>query len=177
MSLNASSSEVNLGTIDVTPVTYSSITKTFGAEYSTYLAYTYEAFTYTNIGGVVDVGVQYHNGAISGWNAAGQFGMAIAFGGAGAKAVKYGFSSFKEARGLYKEWGTGSFSTVGENIRYHADYRGSGNYVKYMRQASNFNKRGASSTGLRSDGSILYKRNGEFLIQRDGLTVTYGRGR
>ena len=47
-----------------------------------------------------------------------------------------------------------------------------------MRQASNFNKRGAYSSGLREDGSILYRRkNDEFLIQRDGLTVTYGKGR
>jgi hypothetical protein len=127
ITLNASGAEVNLGTIEVTPVTYSSITETFGAEYSTYLAYTYEAFTYTNIGGVYDVGYQYHNGAIGGWYAAGQLGMAALFGGAGVKAYKAGFSSFNEARALYSNWGVGSFDSVCENIRHHSNKRGNGN--------------------------------------------------
>ena len=125
-------------------------------------------------GGISDTAYEWYNGDIAGGEAAAELAMAALFGGAGAKAVKFGFSSFGEARGLYKEWGVGTFDIVGQNIRHHAKERGGGNYAKYMRQASNFNKRGSQKKNL-DGGAIRYNRpNGEFLIQRDGLTVTYG---
>jgi len=122
---------------------------------------------------MIDVGNQYYNGEIGGYYAAGLLGASALGGKVGGKA----FSSFSEARTLYSKWGVGSFNTVGDNIKYHANKRANGDYVKYMRQADNFNKRGARNTGIRSDGSILYRRGEQFLIERDGLIVTYGKGR
>ena len=169
---NDSYSENSDGEITLAPITITALPQ--GYDWIEDLpSYTYEAFTYTNVGGVIDVGYQYYSGEIGGYYAAGLLGATALGGKAGGKA----FSSFGEARRLYKEWGVGSFDTVSDNIRYHTQYRGNGNYAKYMRQASNFNKRGSKKTYL-DDGAIRYNRpNGEFLIQRDGLTVTYGVNR
>jgi hypothetical protein len=81
-----------------------------------------------------------------------------------------------EAKRLIGRWGKGSFKKRKLNIKSHVVTRGSLDTWRYLRKAYNFNKTGASSSGVRFDGSIFYKRqNGEFLIERDGKIVTYGQ--
>ena len=48
-----------------------------------------------------------------------------------------------------------------------------GDYLRYLRKASNFNKRGAKTKYL-PDGAIRWNKGYEFLIERDGKIVTYG---
>ena len=86
--------------------------------------------------------------------------------------------TLSEAKTLMKLWGKGSFKNRAESIRYHANEHGGGDYVKYLRKAANFNFRRARSTGVRMDGSIKYTRpNGEYIIMRDGLTISYGKNK
>ena len=81
-----------------------------------------------------------------------------------------------EAKSLIARWEKGSFKKRKLNIKSHVRTRGRSDTWGYLRKADNFNKTRASSSGIRSDGSILYKRkSGEFLIERDGKIVTYGQ--
>ncbi len=132
--------------------------------------YAYELFTVTNVGAVYDIGYQLYQGEIT-------TGEATLYGGSGVKGFKT-FSSFSEARKLYSQWGKGSFDTVKDSIMHHANKHGGGDVVTYMRRASNFNKRGAHSSGPRDDGSTLWeRRTGEFIEERDGKIITYGWNR
>ena len=67
-----------------------------------YLAYTYEAFTYTNVGGVIDVGYQYSQGEIGGYYAAGLLGATALGGKVGGKA----FTSLNKYYGSLEQMGS-----------------------------------------------------------------------
>lgn len=84
---------------------------------------------------------------------------------------------YTEAKRLIQRWGRGTFPRRSQNIKSHAAKRGSGDIWRYLRLAYNFNKKGSTAT-VQSDNTIRYERkSGEFLIERDGLIVTYGRNR
>lgn len=86
-----------------------------------------------------------------------------------------GGMALSEAKALVGKWDKATYPSVSASIRDHAKRHGFGNDIpKYLRKAANFNKNGARKTML-SDGAIRWNRkNGEFLIERDGKIVTYG---
>jgi RHS repeat-associated protein len=96
------------------------------------------------------------------------------------KVFKIGNGVFKgvslsEAKQLVGRWGSGTFDSLRKSFEYHYPKHGDFNssFIKYMRQAYNFNKKGATSR-VRDDGSTIFRRkNGEYLIERDGKIVSY----
>ena len=80
-----------------------------------------------------------------------------------------------EIRRLMAGWGNGSLNTPAHCIVYHANRHGFLNkYLLYLRVANNFNKKGAREKPL--ENALRWERpNGEFLIERDGLVIVYGR--
>ena len=62
-----------------------------------------------------------------------------------------------------------------DSIRDHAKRHGFGDDIpKYLRKAANFNKKGAKKTILDDGATRWNRKNGKFLIERDGKIVTYG---
>jgi len=100
--------------------------------------YAYTAFTYTNIGGVVDVGYQYYNGEIGGWYAAGMLGASALGGKVGGKAytslTKY-YASLEQigSEGM-RIAGLGT-STSFRNASHYADRYG-GNSEDWVKMSS-----------------------------------------
>lgn len=79
-----------------------------------------------------------------------------------------------EAKRLVSRWSRGTFRTVGDSIRYHAEKHFRGDISTYLRKADSFNKTRAVKTVL-DDGAIRWTRkSGEFLIEREGKIVSYG---
>ena len=77
-----------------------------------------------------------------------------------------------------QNWGIGKpvqpFDSVAHCIVWHANEHGGGEFLKYLRNANNFNKRGAKKKLV--DGAKRWTRkNGEFIIERDGKIVSYGK--
>ena len=83
---------------------------------------------------------------------------------------------FSEAKRLISRWSKGNHDNIAESIRYHAKKHGFENNIpKYLRKAGSFNKKGATKKNL-SDGATRWnKKNGEFLIEREGKIVSYGK--
>ena len=83
-----------------------------------------------------------------------------------------------EAKRLMSRWSKSTYNNISESIRDHASRHGFGDDIaKYLRKADAFNKKGAKKTVL-SDGATRWNReNGEFLIERKGKTVTYGKNK
>ena len=83
--------------------------------------------------------------------------------------------SFGEAKKLLRRWSRASFPTRKKSALYHAGKHGEDDLWSYLRRAYAFRKRGARRRVL-DDGAIRYRRtNGEFLIEKDGKIVSYGR--
>lgn len=81
----------------------------------------------------------------------------------------------QEMEDLLDDWDKGSFDSVEDSVDYHAEKHGDGDKKKYLRKARNFNKKGARKKH-NSDGTTTYKKkDGEFKIERNGKTVTYGK--
>lgn len=81
-----------------------------------------------------------------------------------------------EANRLIEKWDKSTFNTIEDNLSYHLGVHGNGDLAKYLRQAENFNFKGAKSFGLRMDGSTRYYRsNGEYIIMRNGKIISYGK--
>jgi hypothetical protein len=79
-----------------------------------------------------------------------------------------------EIEALMVDWGLATYSSIAHSVVDHADrHRFLGDYLRYLRKAKNFNKKGARRKYL-SDGSIRWNRGDEFLIERDGRIVSYG---
>ena len=141
---------------------YESMIETFGIEYSTYLAYTYEAFTYTNIGGMYDVGLQYYNGDISGYSAAGQMAMA----GLGVRGIYKAYSVY---RGIDH---TGAVKYVGITRRNPQD-RFSEHARAYGTGKENLRYRTYNNTGtLSRTNARVYEQQ---QINQHGLGNLYNR--
>ena len=75
---------------------------------------------------------------------------------------------------LMADWNMATYTSVAHRIVDHAERHGfPEDYLKYLRKASNFNKRGATKKFL-SDSSIRWHKGSEFLIERDDKIVSYG---
>jgi hypothetical protein len=71
-------------------------------------------------------------------------------------------------------WDKATYPTLPTSIVRHAQKHGfEGDYLRYLRKASNFNKKGARKKYL-PEGAIRWNKGDEFLIERDGKIVTYG---
>lgn len=86
-------------------------------------------------------------------------------------------SQVQEIEKYMQTWGVGKpeqkFSSPAHCMVRHANKHGGGNILKYLRKANSFNKRRARSRWV--EGAKRWnKRNGEFLIERDGKIVSYG---
>lgn len=80
-----------------------------------------------------------------------------------------------EAKKLMSRWDKSTYSSVASSIRDHATRHGFGKDIpKYLRKAANFNKRGAKQKNLEGGATRWNRKNGEFLIERNGKIVTYG---
>jgi hypothetical protein len=81
----------------------------------------------------------------------------------------------KEAKQLMSKWDKATFDTLSDSIRDHAKRHGFGlDIAKYLRKAARFNKKGAKKTILEKGATRWNRKNGEFLIERNGKIVTYG---
>ncbi|MEZ4458332.1 MAG: hypothetical protein R3E66_01125 [bacterium] len=88
---------------------------------------------------------------------------------------KLGNMGKEEFERLTARWDAATSGSLEESLLYHAGKHGGDDLAKFLRQAENFNKRGATSV-RRYDGRILYKKgDGQFLIERDGKIVSYGK--
>ena len=145
---------------------YQSAIETFGVEYSNYLAYTYEAFTYTNIGGMVDVGVQYHRGEIGGYYAAGLLGANALGGKLGGKAYTYGFSNTERLFSHFEKHGGDIMKGLNRtdyNIKNYLDDANyvirNGRYLPEMNGYVNFMGKGGKANygfvGMTRDGKNI----------------------
>jgi hypothetical protein len=75
---------------------------------------------------------------------------------------------------LMADWTQATYPTLATSIVKHAKKHGfTGEYLRYLRKASNFNKKGSRQKRL-PDGAIRWNKGSEFLIERDGKIVTYG---
>lgn len=84
----------------------------------------------------------------------------------------------EEIERYIQNWGIGRsvepFDSPAHCIVWHANEHGGGEFLKYLRQANSFNKRGAKKKLV--DGAKRWTRkSGEFLIERDGKIVSYGK--
>lgn len=76
---------------------------------------------------------------------------------------------------LMMDWNQATYPTLATNIVKHSQKHGfTGEYLRYLRKAANFNKKGARQKRL-PDGAIRWNKGSEFLIERDGKIVTYGK--
>jgi hypothetical protein len=80
-----------------------------------------------------------------------------------------------EAERLLSQWDASTFDTLADSLRYHAQKHGFGDdMAKYLRKASNFNKKGARKRLLEDGATRWTRESGEFLIERNGKIVSYG---
>ena len=86
----------------------------------------------------------------------------------------YTDNEIAEMQRLMESWDKATYPTLATSIVKHAKKHGfEGDYLRYLRKASNFNKRGAKTKYL-PDGATRWNKGYEFLIERDGKIVTYG---
>lgn len=79
-----------------------------------------------------------------------------------------------EIESLMEKWNKATYPTLANSIVDHADRHGfTGDYLKYLRKASNFNKKGARKK-LLPNGALRWNKGIEFLIERDGKIISYG---
>ncbi|MBD2206259.1 hypothetical protein H6G33_19220 [Calothrix sp. FACHB-1219] len=89
------------------------------------------------------------------------------------------FSGYKDAeiaemKTLMVNWDKSTYPTLAHSIVNHADRHDfTNNYLKYLRKANNFNKKGARKKIL-SDGAERWNKGNEFIIERNGKIVSYG---
>lgn len=95
-------------------------------------------------------------------------------------SVAKNWQQAEEIERLRQNWGVGKpeqpFDNPAHCIIWHANKHGKGNILRYLRKANQFNKRGAKMKWVY--GAKRWRRkNGEFLIERDGKIVSYGKTR
>ncbi|MBN8560297.1 MAG: hypothetical protein J0L70_07235 [Leptolyngbya sp. UWPOB_LEPTO1] len=79
-----------------------------------------------------------------------------------------------EIEALLADWDQATYETLAHSIVDHAERHGySGNYLRYLRKAKNFNKKSAKQKTL-ADGAIRWNKGFEFLIERSGKIISYG---
>lgn len=69
-----------------------------------------------------------------------------------------------EIKSLMEKWDKASYPTLANSIVDHADRHGfTGDYLKYLRKANNFNKKGAKKKIL-PDDTFRWNKSNEFII-------------
>jgi hypothetical protein len=92
----------------------------------------------------------------------------------------YNDSQRAEIKRHLEKWDKATYESEAHSVVNHAQRHGYGNnYLEYMRRASNFNTRGATRKVLDAyTNTVRYTRkDGQFIIYRDGKIVTYGVNR
>jgi hypothetical protein len=86
--------------------------------------------------------------------------------------------SFAIKKKLLRQWDRATFATRAASARWHYQKHGWQRTVwQYLAPAEAFG-RSSAATRLLHNGDVYYsRRNGEFLIERRGLIVTYGINR
>jgi hypothetical protein len=83
-------------------------------------------------------------------------------------------AEISEIQALMDSWDQATYPTLATSIVRHAEKHGfPGEYLRYLRKAANFKKKGAHKK-LLPDGAIRWNKGAEFLIERDGKIVTCG---
>ncbi|NET55775.1 MAG: hypothetical protein F6K47_06295 [Symploca sp. SIO2E6] len=86
----------------------------------------------------------------------------------------YSDSEIAEIHILMQKWDKATYPTLANSIVDHANRHGfKGNYLKYLRKAANFPKKGARKTKL-PKGTLRWNKGTEFLIERDNKIISYG---
>ncbi len=80
----------------------------------------------------------------------------------------------EEIKSLMVKWDQATYPTLANSIVDHADRHGfADNYLKYLRKADNFSKKGARKK-LLPDGASRWNKGTEFIIERNGKIISYG---
>lgn len=88
--------------------------------------------------------------------------------------ARYTAEEITEIQQLMASWDQATYPTLPTSIVKHAQKHGfNEDYLRYLRKASNFNKKGARKKNL-PDGATRWHKGNEFLIERNGKIVTYG---
>jgi glutathione peroxidase-family protein len=86
----------------------------------------------------------------------------------------YTESEIAEIKTLMESWDKATYPTLAKSIVNDADRHGfTGDYLKYLRNANNFRKKGARKTVI-PYGSSRWNKGLEFIIERNGKIVSYG---
>lgn len=87
---------------------------------------------------------------------------------------QYSENEVAEIQTLLQRWDRATYPTVAASVVKHARKHGFvGEYLRYLRKANNFNKKGARKKQL-PDGASRWNKGKEFLIERGGKIITYG---
>lgn len=79
-----------------------------------------------------------------------------------------------EIQTLLQKWNKATYPNIANSIVDHANRHGfQEDYLKYLRKANNFNKKGARKTKL-LNGALRWNKGTEFLIERDNKIISYG---
>lgn len=84
----------------------------------------------------------------------------------------------EEIERLMLRWGQANYKSVAHCIVDHANrHQYPGNYLKYLRKAENFNKKRSRKSSPAPGVRRWNKFNDEYLIEREGQIVSYGKNR
>ena len=79
-----------------------------------------------------------------------------------------------EIQTLMQKWDKATYPTLANSIVDHADRHGfQANYLKYLRKAANFNKKGSRKKQL-PNGALRWNKGTEFIIEKDNKIIAYG---
>jgi hypothetical protein len=71
-------------------------------------------------------------------------------------------------------WDKTTYPSLTQGVVDHANRHNFGdNYLKYLRKANNFNKKGAKRKIL-PNNAVRWNRENEFIIERNGKIISYG---
>ena len=130
-------------------------------------SYAYTAFTFTSVGGVYDVLVQYDNGEIGGWYAAGLLGANALGGKVGGKAYRYGFSKTEELFIHFEKHGGDIMKGLNRTDYNINNYLDDANYV--IRNGQYLPEMNGYVNFMGKDGKANYGFVG---MTRDGKNIT-----
>lgn len=86
----------------------------------------------------------------------------------------YTETEIKEIKRLMSNWAQATYPSLAHSIVDHGNrHNFEHNYLKYLRKADNFNKKGAKRKILLK-GAIRWNKGNEFIIERDGKIISYG---
>jgi hypothetical protein len=87
---------------------------------------------------------------------------------------RYTEAETTEIQTLMANWDRATYPTLAASIVKHAQKHSfAEDYLRYLRKAANFNKKGARRKQL-PDGATRWNKGQEFLIERNGKIITYG---